>query len=69
MYNKFPMFGKKKNEPHSSSISEVLDSEKCACLNAYEGLFLKPFRSEPIEETQKLVRSAEKDFYPTFSSF
>ena len=25
---------KKKNEPHSASISEVIDSERCACLNA-----------------------------------
>ena len=24
----------KKNEPHRSSISEVIDSERCACLNA-----------------------------------
>ena len=24
----------KKNEPHSSSISEVIDSERCACLNS-----------------------------------
>ena len=32
IFKKFPMF-KKKNEPHSSSISEVVDSEKCACLN------------------------------------
>ena len=30
---KFPMFWKK-NEPHSSSISEVIDSERCACLNS-----------------------------------
>ena len=33
IYIKFPMFWKK-NEPHSSSISEVIDSERCACLNA-----------------------------------
>ena len=25
---------KKKNEPHRSSISEVIDSERCAYLNA-----------------------------------
>ena len=34
-----------------------------------QGLFLKPFRSEPIKDTKKLVRSAEKNFYPTFSTF
>ena len=27
------------------------------------------FRREPIKETQKLVRSAEKNFYPTFWSW
>ena len=58
-----------KNEPHSSSISESLDSERCAHLNASEGFFLKPFRSEPVNDTQKLVRSEQKNFYPTFSSF
>ena len=30
---------------------------------------MKPFRREPVNETQKLVRSAEKSFYPTYSSF
>ena len=30
-----------KNEPHSSSISEVIDSERCADLNALKVLFLK----------------------------
>ena len=33
----------KKNEPDKSSISEVIDSNRCASLNAYQGLFLKPF--------------------------
>ena len=31
----------KKNEPHRSNISEVLDSERCAHLNAEQGFFLK----------------------------
>ena len=31
----------KKNEPHSSSISEVIDSERRAYLNAGKVLFLK----------------------------
>ena len=30
---KFPMFSLK-NEPHSSSLSDVIDSEICAYLNA-----------------------------------
>ena len=30
---------------------------------------MKPFRSEPVNETEKPVRSAEKNFYPSFSSF
>ena len=29
---KFPMFWKK-SQPHSSSISEVIDHDRCACLN------------------------------------
>ena len=34
MYIKFWKFWKKKNEPHSLSISEVIDSERRAYLNA-----------------------------------
>ena len=37
---KFSMFWKK-NEPHRSSVSEVIVSERCACLNASLVLFLK----------------------------
>ena len=48
-----------KNKPHTSSISKVVDSERCACLNAQQGLFLRPFGSEPVNETQKLLGSAE----------
>ena len=31
--------------------------------------FWKPFGSERVNEPQKLLKSAEKHFYPTFSSF
>ena len=31
--------------------------------------FWKPFRSERVNESQKLLKSAENNFYPTFSSF
>ena len=31
--------------------------------------FWKPFGSEPINESQKLLKSAERFFYPTFSLF
>ena len=31
--------------------------------------FLKSFGSERVNESQKLLQSAEKNFYPTFSSF
>ena len=31
--------------------------------------FWKPFRSERLNESQKLLKSAEKYFYPTFPSF
>ena len=30
--------------------------------------FWKPFGSESVNETQKPLKSAEKYFYPTFSS-
>ena len=58
----------KKNEPHSSSISKVIDSEKCAYLNASQGFFWKAYCSERVNESQKLLQYAEKNFYPTFSS-
>ena len=32
-------------------------------------MFLKPFRGERDNESQKLLESAEKNCYPTFSSF
>ena len=31
--------------------------------------FSKPFGTECVNEFQKLLKSAEKHFYPTFSSF
>ena len=31
--------------------------------------FLKPFGSERDDKSQKFLKSAEKYFYPTFSSF
>ena len=31
--------------------------------------FWKPFRSERVHESQKLLHYAEKNFYPSFSSF
>ena len=31
--------------------------------------FWKPFGSERVNKSQKLLKSAEKYFYPTFSSF
>ena len=31
--------------------------------------FLKPFDSELVNVSQKLLKSAEKYFFPTFSSF
>ena len=51
-----------------SYISEVVDSERCASLNAEQGFFLKLFGSERVNESQKLLGSTEKNFYPTFSS-
>ena len=31
--------------------------------------FWKPFGIESVNESQKLLQYAEKNFYPTFSSF
>ena len=31
--------------------------------------YLNPFDSERVNESQKLLKYAEKYFYPTFSSF
>ena len=33
------------------------------------GCFGKPFGSERVNESQNLLKSAEKDFYPNLSSF
>ena len=34
-------WSEKKKKPHRSSISEVIESERCAYLNAWENFFLK----------------------------
>ena len=66
---KFPMFWKK-NEPHSSNISEVIDSERCCLLKCIKRLFLwKAYCSERVNESQKFLQYAEKNFYPTFRPF
>ena len=38
-------------------------------LNAKRSCFWKPFRTKQVNESQKLPKSAEKQFHPTFSSF
>ena len=50
----------KDNEHHKSSISEVIDSERWAYLNASEGLFWKPFGSKCVNESENLLKSAKK---------
>ena len=40
IYMKFQLF-RNKNERHKSTISEVIDSQRCANLNASQGFFLK----------------------------
>ena len=40
IFIKFPIFWKQ-HQRHSSNISEVISSERCAYLNGYQGLFLK----------------------------
>ena len=45
---KFPMICRK-YEPHKSSVSEFIDSERYAYLNVQQGFFLKPFGSERVK--------------------
>ena len=59
----------KKKEPHRSNISEVIESERRAYLIASQRFFLKIFGSERVNESQKLLKPAEKYFCPTFLSF
>ena len=65
IYIKFSMFWKKK-QPDKSSISEVIDSKRCAYLNAKKGLFAKTLCSERVNMSQNFLKSAEKYFYRTF---
>ena len=39
------------------------------CITDNRAYFQKPLGSERVKESQKLLKSAEKYFYPTFSSF
>ena len=39
----------RKYEPHHSSLSEVIDSKRCAYLNVQQGFFLKAFGSERVK--------------------
>ena len=39
----------RKYEPHKFSLSEVMDSERCADLNVQQGFFLKAFNSERVK--------------------
>ena len=55
-----------KNEPHKSSISEVIDSERCAYSNALEGLFPKIFSqwiSYQIAKTAEICRKVLLSYF------
>ena len=57
----------KQNEPHRSSFSELADSERCADLMHNTACFWKPFGIERVNESKKLLKSAEKYVSPPFS--
>lgn len=57
-----------KNESHSLRISEIIDSERRDYLNAQRILFLKTLLPLRVDESQKLLITAKKHFYPKFSS-
>ena len=59
---------KKKNELNSLRISEIIDSERRDYLNAQRILFLKTLLPLRVDESQKLLITAKKHFYPKFSS-
>ena len=49
----------KNNEPHRSRISEVINSEVCAYISVYQGLFLKTFSQwtcSLVAKTPKICR-------------
>ena len=69
IYIKFPMFWKKT----MNLIGQVylkLFTPKCVLIQIHQWIcFWKRFGGERVNEYQKLLKSAEKYFYPTFSSF
>ena len=59
----------KKYEPHRSSISEVIDSEICAYLNASEDFFRKTVWQWMCELVQKTPQICRKILLSNFSLF
>ena len=51
---------KKKNEPHRSSISEVIDSGRCVYLNAKQCLFLKTLWQWTSQQVPKIPEICRK---------
>ena len=58
----------KKSEPHGSSISEVIDSQRRAYLRAKRSSFWKLCGSERGKVSLTLLKSAEKYLHSTFLS-
>ena len=59
----------KENELHRSSISEVIDSKRCAFWNASKGFFLKTVSQWSVNYSHKPVMSAEKYIDSAFLLF
>ena len=58
----------KKSEPHDLSISEAIHSQRRFYSRGKRSSFGKLFRSERVKVPLKLLKSAEKYYYPTFLS-
>ena len=57
------------NENNLHRFLKLLNPKDVPTLTLKRACFWKPFGSERVNEFQKLLKSPEKYFYPTFSSF
>ena len=61
---------KKKNEPHNSSISEVIDSERCACLQCIIALVSeKPITVNALTSPENSCNMQKRTFILLFRPF
>ena len=59
-----------KDNPQSLSISEVIDSKKRVYLMSKKSfVFRTPFRDQCVSGSKTLLKCAQQNSYPIFSSF